>query len=382
MFSFPTPSVYQSAKCFVTYGQMPYIQPGTTSDDTPQPAKGKPWAPILAQDFIHRIDLIVPEESYETLEKEVLGKLAPPPFFKITAPLVKLLDGAFLLDYLKNADALMLSKGQEPVDNLFTIRDGEFKVIPVQDSSDTLLGKLTMYLDRETYERAGLVGEPHGVKGKRGGKPRWVVQYDLLAPSMLHGKKGFDRLIYACKNAFSEPITWLCTTSKSKEMNSNYVKEYSPTKVVVQPTSSSTLPTSSPSFDGLLKDLAGCDKIEFEETAADFYEWLSLIRLDSPRVEFDDGIDPYLSRYQIPRCPEGPQTCKLRRVTWQGFMPSTWARTALAEILREVSFKSWLAFSTTTFSKGSMTSENAECTFFRPPNSGGQYILWEVRRDG
>jgi ribonuclease P/MRP protein subunit RPP40 len=34
-------------------------------------------------------------------------------------------------------------------------------------------GMLTMYLERETYERAGLVGQPHGVKGKRGLKPRW-----------------------------------------------------------------------------------------------------------------------------------------------------------------------------------------------------------------
>jgi ribonuclease P/MRP protein subunit RPP40 len=30
-----------------------------------------------------------------------------------------------------------------------------------------------MFLDKETYERAGLVGKPHGVKGKRGLKPRW-----------------------------------------------------------------------------------------------------------------------------------------------------------------------------------------------------------------
>lgn len=30
-----------------------------------------------------------------------------------------------------------------------------------------------MYLDKETYERAGLVGHIHGVKGNRGSKPRW-----------------------------------------------------------------------------------------------------------------------------------------------------------------------------------------------------------------
>lgn len=30
-----------------------------------------------------------------------------------------------------------------------------------------------MFLDKETYERAGLVGKPYGVKGKRGLKPKW-----------------------------------------------------------------------------------------------------------------------------------------------------------------------------------------------------------------
>lgn len=34
-------------------------------------------------------------------------------------------------------------------------------------------GILNLYLDRETYERAGLVGKPYGIKGDRGSKPRW-----------------------------------------------------------------------------------------------------------------------------------------------------------------------------------------------------------------
>lgn len=52
---------------------------------------------------------------------------------------------------------LMLSEGKTTVDNVFSLREG----------------LLTMYLDKESYERAGLVGKPHGVKGKRGLKPRW-----------------------------------------------------------------------------------------------------------------------------------------------------------------------------------------------------------------
>jgi hypothetical protein len=34
-------------------------------------------------------------------------------------------------------------------------------------------GVLTLHLDKESYEKAGIVGKPDGVKGKRGTKPRW-----------------------------------------------------------------------------------------------------------------------------------------------------------------------------------------------------------------
>lgn len=52
---------------------------------------------------------------------------------------------------------MMLSEGRRGIDNAFSLKSG----------------MLTMLLDKETYERAGLVGKPHGVKGKRGLKPRW-----------------------------------------------------------------------------------------------------------------------------------------------------------------------------------------------------------------
>lgn len=53
------------------------------------------------------------------------------------------------------------------------------------------------------------MGKPYGVKGNRGLKPRWVVEFDLRSPSMFRGKKGFDRLVHACKNVLNEPVTWL-----------------------------------------------------------------------------------------------------------------------------------------------------------------------------
>lgn len=73
-----------------------------------------------------------------------------------------------------------------------------------------------MYLEKETYERAGLVGKPHGVKGNRGVRPRWVVEYDLRSPSMFKGKKGFDRLVYACKNVLHSSVNWLFCNLSTK----------------------------------------------------------------------------------------------------------------------------------------------------------------------
>ena len=120
----------------------------------------------------------------------------------------------------------MISDGKEDVDNIFTLNNGMMKNFPhVGSSSNDTTGILDMHLDKQTYERTGLVGNPHGPKGGRGLQPRWsketlvmrylyadsdqAVSYDLRSPSMCHGKKGFDRLVYASKTVFPQPRSWL-----------------------------------------------------------------------------------------------------------------------------------------------------------------------------
>lgn len=117
---------------------------------------------------------------------------------------------------------MMLSEGKTAMGQLFTLREGI----------------LNIYLDRETYERAGLEGKPHGIKGDRGSKPRWSmfrilymlglawiliyyseVSYNLREESMVHGRKKFDRLGYACKNVLNQPMKWLvCNASSSGKL--------------------------------------------------------------------------------------------------------------------------------------------------------------------
>lgn len=43
------PSIYQSPKCFVTYGTMGHVDPKQI------PSKGKPWTAISDLDFIHKV---------------------------------------------------------------------------------------------------------------------------------------------------------------------------------------------------------------------------------------------------------------------------------------------------------------------------------------
>jgi ribonuclease P/MRP protein subunit RPP40 len=114
---------------------------------------------------------------------------------------------------------------------------------------------------------------------------------------------------------------------------------------------------------------------DFDDFATGLYEWLALVRLQSPRVQVGDQIDPYLSRYQVPEGGEAGRICK---ISWQGFLAPSWSRQALIDIITALPSKTWFSLSTTTFSKG-LAGDNSECTILRPPNSSGEYLMWEVK---
>ncbi|KAI1767794.1 ribonuclease P 40kDa subunit [Hypoxylon sp. FL1150] len=352
MFSFPTPSVYQSSKCFVTYGVMGHPNPEQV------PSKGKPWSTVLAQDFVHRVDLILPEELLQLVRDKIAGRTLT--FYKVIMPIGQILEGNFFTEYIKIGNIMMLSEGNLDSEDVFSLKDGI----------------LTMHLERETYERAGLVGKPHGVKGKRGSKPRWIVEFDLRSPSMFHGKKGYDRLAYACKNVFNTPVTWLFYNRSKTPVPDPLLAHY-PTKYTSNPEVSEGLLVKTPSLKPPPTTLSR--GLELEEFATDIYEWLSLLRLGSPRVNADDKIDPYLSGYTVPGDAEDCQTNKLCQISWQGFIPPTWTQQILADVIHALPSKAWFSLSATTFPRG-MAKDNADCTILRPPNSIGEYFLWDIRR--
>ncbi|KAI0970031.1 ribonuclease P 40kDa subunit-domain-containing protein [Xylaria arbuscula] len=374
MFSFPKPSVYQTPNCFVTYGVMSY------PDSNHLPTKVKPWSTLLSQDYVHKVDLVLPEELLELVREKILNDAArTPSYSRIIMTLGQVLEGDFFTQYIKIGNIMMLSEGKIGIDNVFSIKDG----------------KLIMYLEKETYERAGLVGKPHGVKGARGSQPRWIVEYDLRSPSALHGKKGFDRLLYACKNALHTPVTWLfCNLSQSMRPfftpnraaadaslaapTTDPIVQYHPTKFTSNPALVQNLAMKIPPLGISPTILADQSQQELRDYAADVYEWLSLVRLESPRVQLRDNVDPYLSTYAVPGNSSEIKEGRLCKVSWQGFMSPRWTANTLAELIRTIPPKTWFSFSATPFTQGVM-GLGADCTIMRPPNNPGEYVIWEIK---
>ncbi|KAK0745002.1 ribonuclease P 40kDa subunit-domain-containing protein [Apiosordaria backusii] len=353
MLSFQQPAFYQSSKCFVTHGVMGHVDPKQP------PSKGKPWTTFAGQDFVYSADLILPEEVFKAVQAKLLEDEAIPEYKRVVMSLHDILSGDFFSNYIKAGSILMLSEGRRGIDNVFALRNGY----------------LTMFLDKESYERAGLVGKPHGVKGNRGLKSRWFVEIDLNSSSMIKGKKGYDRLIYASKNAFSEPMTWLFCNVVSTVPDPDPLAAFSPTTCTSNPSITRDIGALVPSLTPPTGTAEHTARDELEDFSSEVYEWLSLVRLQSPRILANDQIDPYLSLYRVP---EGSKPARVCKISWRGFLSPSWTRQAMIDLITALPSKTWFSFSTTIFTKG-LAGDNTECTFLRPPNSSGEYLMWEVK---
>ncbi|KAI1817893.1 ribonuclease P 40kDa subunit [Poronia punctata] len=307
------------------------------------------------------VDLILPAELLQLVQEKLLDdETRVLQYHRVIMTLGQVLEGDFFTQYIKIGNIMMLSEGKVGINNVFSIKNGT----------------LTMYIDKETYERAGLVGKPHGAKGGRGTKPRWVVEYDLRSPAALHGKKGFDRLVYACKNALNAPTTWLfCSLSGAP--NPDPLAKHFPTKYTSKPVMSKIEATIPPLAipPAILKD---GNREDLDEYATEAYEWLSLVRLESPRVEVGDTIDPYLSSYVVPGDASEHQKGELCKISWRGFIPPRWAADTLAALINTLPQKTWFSISATPFTSVTI-GHGADCTFMRPPSSPGEYVLWEIK---
>ncbi len=157
-------------------------------------------------------------------------------------------------------------------------------------------------------------------------------------------------------------------------LTSDPLNTHFPVKKAVAPKISAGINVKIPSLKPPTEvdDLYGAD---FEDYAIETHEWLSLIQLESPRVDSEDRIDPYLSRYSVPG--DDATNASLVKITWRGFLSSSWAHKTFVQTLLAAPQDSWFVCSVAGFGEGSL-GECKDCTILKLPDAAQEYVLWEI----
>lgn len=155
-----------------------------------------------------------------------------------------------------------------------------------------------------------------------------AIEINLRQPSMLHGKKGFERIVWAFKNVLNSSVTWLFYDFQNSVLSDDHLDplaKHRPFHETISPSVTHTEAAKVPSFVALRATP------DDEEWATEFHEWLSLVALQSPRIEASDDIDPYLCRYKVPNA-ESAEIYDLVSIRWTGLLPGSWIRGLFVEL--------------------------------------------------
>jgi ribonuclease P/MRP protein subunit RPP40 len=163
-----------------------------------------------------------------------------------------------------------------------------------------------------------------------------VIEVNLRLPSLLPGKKAFDRLQWALKNVLDASLAWLFYDLRSPLTINGEVQgalaALAPTIKTLEPSPTPLLHTLCPSFqlseDGSEEDV--------RDEATELLEWLSLAMSRSPRYRPAESTTPVdLVHYQ-----------------WRGFAPSAFVLKVLLAAMKASSTTSevgWFALSGSSF---------------------------------
>ncbi|KAF4214948.1 hypothetical protein CNMCM8980_008823 [Aspergillus fumigatiaffinis] len=339
-------------KCFTTIAQLPAFV-----DPKQPPTKKPPFSAIANHPFVHTVEAILPEEVYSSIKDSLDAKIQKLRYARVFMSPSALLEEDFFNTYIKTGNILMISEGRSGSDNVYTLKDGILK----------------LELGKEVYERTGLTGKPIRSGGRKHAKERYLVETNLRLPSMLHGKKGFDRIVWAFKNVLDHSVAWLFYDLAP---GSNGVSEGDPTlkgnhpQIIdcdVSRTNYHNIIT--PSFCEMSFTEASSESI-LKEDSENLSEWLAMVALGSPRVSKDDNIDPYLSRYSVPD--NGPaRSVDLVSLKWHGLVPASWILDLFITVLRETASKSspastWFALSSSALGREAVEAKDGYTVMLLP----------------
>lgn len=152
---------------------------------------------------------------------------------------------------------------------------------------------------------------------------------------MVHGKKGFSRLEWACKNVLNQSLTWLFYNFNSSSRESlpagkEPISVHHPFIHAIEPGITKLPSTAVPKLT--VSDLTG---LYDQEDALMLHEYIQLFSLGSPRLSAHDSIDPHLSRYEVPDFGNGIGKKNMVRLRWRGFIPPQFISRLFLEVRKE-----------------------------------------------
>ena len=163
---------------------------------------------------------------------------------------------------------------------------------------------------------------------------------------MIRGHKGFERIVWAFKNVLNQSVTWLFCDLHSQTNGTGPVAALQPVVRTVEPQIDQLSGVETPHFPDTVKQ---DDHVQVTE----LLEWLNLMTVLSPRLQNDDSMDAYLSRYRVPNFSKqigGPVTSTetVSRFRWRGFIPGTSTNKILLATLKACG-NDWFAMSASSF---------------------------------
>ncbi|KAL2700021.1 hypothetical protein AAEP93_008544 [Penicillium crustosum] len=346
-------------KCFTTIAQLPaFIDPKQI------PSKRSPFSTIQNHAFVHSVEVILPKEVYSKIKPSLETKLEKPRYARVFMTPSALLEHDFFNTYIKSVaqasdsfcaqrvhfikdsnltqdigNILMISEGRSGSDNVFTLQDGV----------------LRMELGKEIYERTGLTGKPFRSGGRKHAKERFLVELNLRLPSMLHGKKGFERIVWAFANVLTQSMAWLFQDLQSNsglDEGNKPINKVQPQLITCEPQEIDHEQIMTPPFYKNGKVLEEMSEGDLQEHSGSLSEWLAMVQMASPRLSGEDDVDPYLSRYAVPDADES-QACDLMSLKWHGLISSRWIMQLFLNLLQstKASNLSWFALAVATLGK-------------------------------
>ncbi|KAI4734840.1 hypothetical protein E4T50_14624 [Aureobasidium sp. EXF-12298] len=262
----PTPKCYFSTTTLASY-----------NDSSELPTKKAPFNLLHRAPYYHTVTLVSPTSYPLNVASN------SPKYARLRLPLLDILTGDFFNQHIKTGNVLLLSS---PLKLESTSSEASLTLVD---------GILTITCDRALYERAGLTGtaisDPHA---RKHGTSKFRIELNLRLPSMLAGKKGFERILRAAETVFTGEISWLFYDISAAGVAENDAMLGKEAQVMGVGTKTEDLgKVLVPNFPTQIFKSAND-----ENDLVELLEWISLAAIGSPRIQQGDLVDEIISRYE------------------------------------------------------------------------------------